>query len=89
MHSLRLLTVFEYILRIIGRLPSSPFTRPDMQVSDGENADEHGLHGAVLQRGGGEPQWAVGDTAALGQQVEHVGTLFDRLGAERKQSTTQ
>lgn len=48
-----------------------------MQISDGENADQHGLHGAVLQRGGGEPQWAVGDTAALGQKVEDVGTLFN------------
>lgn len=55
-----------------------------MQISDSENADEHGLHGAVLQRGGGEPQRAVGDAAALGQKVEHVGALLNWLRAEWK-----
>lgn len=52
-----------------------------MQLSDGEDADEHGLHGGVIQSGGGEPQRAVGDTAALGVQVEHVGALLNRLRA--------
>lgn len=56
-----------------------------MQISDSENADEHGLHGAVLQRGGGEPQRAVGDAAALRQKVEHVGPLLNGLRAEWKQ----
>lgn len=48
-----------------------------MQLSDGEDADEHGLHGAVIQRGGGEPQRTVGNAAALGVKVEQVGPLFD------------
>lgn len=48
-----------------------------MQLSDGEDADEHALHGAVVQRGGGEPQGAVGDAAALGVKVEQVGALLD------------
>lgn len=55
-----------------------------MQLSDCEDADEHGLHGGVIQSGGGEPQRAVGDTAALGVQVEHVGSLLNRLRAGRK-----
>ena len=52
-----------------------------MQLSDGEDAGQHGLHGAVVQRGGGEPQRAVGDTAALRVKVEQVGALLDRLRA--------
>lgn len=48
-----------------------------MQISDREDAGEHGLHGAVLQGGGGEPQGTVGDAATLRQKVEHVGTLFN------------
>lgn len=52
-----------------------------MQLSDGEDADEHGLHSAVIQRGGGEPQRAVGDAAALRVKVEQVGALLDRLRA--------
>lgn len=48
-----------------------------MQLSDSEDADEHALHGVVIQRGGGEPQRAVGDAAALRVKVEHIGTLFD------------
>lgn len=68
-------------------MPLSPFTGPDMQISDREDADEHGLHGAVIQRSGGEPQRTVGDTAALGQKVEYVGTLFNWLRAEWKQQS--
>lgn len=52
-----------------------------MQLSDSEDADEHALHGVVIQRGGGEPQRAVGDAAALRVKVEHIGTLFDWLRA--------
>jgi len=55
-----------------------------MQFSDGEDADEHALHGAVVQRGEGEPQGAVGDAAALGVKVEQVGALLDRVRAGRK-----
>lgn len=36
-----------------------------MQLSDSEDADEHGLQSGVIERGGGEPQWAVGDAGAL------------------------
>lgn len=57
------------------------FPRPEMQLSDGEDAGEHGLHGAVVQVGGGEPQRAVGDAAALGVKVEEVGALLHRLRA--------
>lgn len=54
-----------------------------MLLSDGEDAGEHGLHGAVVQRGGGEPHGAVGDAGALRLEVEHVGALLHRLGAGR------
>lgn len=57
-----------------------------MQLSDCEDAGEHGLHGAVVQGGGGEPQGAVGDAAALGVKVEQVGALLHRLRAERRQN---
>lgn len=56
-----------------------------MQLSDGEDSDEHGLHGAVIQRSGGEPQGAVGDAAALGVKIEQVGALLDRLRAGWRQ----
>ena len=65
-------------------LHAAIFLGSDMQLSDGEDAGEHGLHGGVIQGGGGEPQWAVGDAAALRVKVEHVGALLHRLGAERK-----
>lgn len=55
-----------------------------MQLPHGEDASEHGLLRVLVQRGGREPQRAVGHAAALGQQVEHVGALLDRLRAERK-----
>lgn len=55
-----------------------------MQVSDGEDADEHGLQGGVVERGGGKPQWAVGNAGALGEKVEDVGALLDRLRAGQK-----
>lgn len=59
----------------------SLFPLLEVQLPDGEDANEHGLHGAVVQRGGGEPQGAVGDAAALRVKVEQVGALFDRLWA--------
>lgn len=55
-----------------------------MELSDGEDADEHALHGGVVQRGGGEPQGAVGDAAALRVEVKQVGALLDRLRAAGK-----
>lgn len=55
-----------------------------MQLSDGEDASEHGVHGVVVQRGGGEPQRGVGHTAALGVKVEHVGALPHQLRTEDK-----
>lgn len=55
-----------------------------VQLPDGEDAGQHGLHGAVIQRGGGEPQRAVGHAAALRVKVEHVGALLYRLRAGRK-----
>lgn len=75
--------VFRYKWRVFRRLPLRPSVCPrlEMQLSDGEDAGQHGLHGTVVQRGGGEPQWAVGDTAALGVKVEQVGALLDRLRA--------
>lgn len=54
-----------------------------MQFPDCEDAGEHGLHGAVVQSGGGEPQGAVGNAAALGLKIEDVCALFDRLRAGR------
>lgn len=50
-----------------------------MQISDGEDANEHGLQGGVVERGGGKPKWAVGNAGALGKKVEDVGALLDRL----------
>lgn len=75
--------LFGYKWWVVGRLllRPSPFARLEMQLSDGEDADEHGLHSAVIQRGGGEPQRAVGDAAALRVKVEQVGALLDRLRA--------
>lgn len=75
--------LFGYKWWIVGCLLLRPFrfARPEMQLSDGEDADEHGLHSAVIQRGGGEPQRAVGDAAALRVKVEQVGALLDRLWA--------
>lgn len=58
-----------------------------MQLSDGEDAGQHGLHGAVVQRSGGEPQRAIWDAATLWVKVEHVGALLDRLRADRRMNT--
>lgn len=60
-----------------------------MQLSDGEDADEHGLQSGVVEWGGGEPQRAVGDAGALGEKVEDVGALLDGLRAGEKTVTVE
>lgn len=60
------------------------FLRSEMQLPHCEDADEHGLHGAVIQRSGREPQGTVRDAAALGVKIEEVSALFDWLRAGRK-----
>lgn len=60
-----------------------------MQLSDCEDADEHGLQSGVVERGGGEPQRAVGDAGALREKVEDVGALLDGLRAGEKTVTVE
>ena len=75
--------LFRYKRRILGCVLFSVFlfALVEVQFSDGEDAGEHRLHGGVVQSGGGEPQGAVGDAAALREKVEQVGALLDRLRA--------
>lgn len=90
--SLRQLLLLLFLLRVwsVRRLsagfPSGAFLlhQMDVELPDGEDAGEHGLHGGVVQGGGGEPEGAVGDAASLRQKVEDVGALLDRLRAGRK-----
>lgn len=58
---------------------------PLLNLSHSEDSLKHRFHDAAIQRGGGKPQVAAGNTAAIGLEVERVAALLHQLPTEWKE----
>lgn len=77
--------LIPYNCCVVRRLPVNAYWIFPLHLSDGEDSYKHGLHRAVVQRVGGEPQRAVGNARMVRVKVEQVGAVPHRLWAGWKE----